>query len=29
VPMLTVGLAEPPASITGVKALVAEHLLSR
>jgi hypothetical protein len=25
VPMLTVGLDPPPASITGVKGLVAEH----
>ena len=28
VPMLTVGLGEPPASITGIKGLVAEHFLS-
>jgi hypothetical protein len=27
VPMLTVGLGEPPASITGIKSLVAEHFL--
>ena len=25
VPMLTIGLGEPPASITGIKALVLEH----
>jgi hypothetical protein len=29
VPMLSVGLGEPPASITGIKGLVGEHLLSR
>ena len=28
VPMLTVGLGEPPASITGIKPLVVEHLLA-
>jgi predicted AlkP superfamily pyrophosphatase or phosphodiesterase len=27
VPMLTIGLGEPPASITGIKPLVVEHLL--
>ncbi len=29
VPMLTVGLREPPASITGIKSLVVEHLRAR
>jgi hypothetical protein len=29
VPMLSVGLGEPPASITGIKGLIAEHLLGQ